>query len=96
MREDADVRPKGYWIGLEISFESDTWHFDIWFQHPDWHKDTTSEWVEKLEDITQEQKLAILTLKEELRAKGEYGVGKKYQSVDVYEKVLNAGESPRQ
>ena len=79
---------KGYWIGLEMNFEDTIWNIDIWYQQSEWRNDKTSEWKEKLDALTESQRIAILTIKEELRAQERYGVSKEYVGVDVYRAVI--------
>lgn len=80
---------KGFWIGLEMDFENEAWNIDIWFQEPAWQNDNTKEWHDRLETLGDIERIAVLRIKEELRAQGRYGVGKKYVGVDVYRAVLN-------
>lgn len=82
-------RPTGYWIAPEINFGKNVWQLDIWFQIPEWNTGNTNSYEGKLSDLNDEQKINILSLKEELMDAGIYGVGKEFQSVDVYDAVLN-------
>ncbi len=87
--QDMKKAIRGYWIGLEMDFEHEIWNIDIWYQKPQWQNDKTAEWKEKLDALTETQRIAILTIKEELRAQGRYGVGKQYVGVDVYRAVID-------
>jgi len=84
-------RPTGYWISPEINFGEHVWELDIWLQIPQWNTGNTEQYATALKDITDEQKVTILSLKETLMKNGIYGVGKEFVSVDVYDGVLNAG-----
>ncbi len=79
---------KGYWISPKIHFGELVWSIDIWLQKPEWHTGNTVKYKDMLQNITDEQRIAILSIKEDLRASDDYGIGKKYQSVDVYDAVL--------
>ena len=81
-------RPKGYWIAPEINFGENVWQLDIWFQIPEWNTGNTNSYEGKLVNLNDEQKVRILSLKKELMGAGIYGVGKEFQSVDVYDAVL--------
>jgi hypothetical protein len=83
-------RPTGYWISPEINFGAHVWELDIWLQLPEWNTGNTNGYETKLANITDDQKITILSLKDELLTKGIYGVGKEFASVDVYDGVLNA------
>jgi len=85
--------PQGYWIGATYVFEDQTWNFDIWYQKAAWQIDETEKWKELLSELTAEQRTAVLELKEALRAQDKYGVGKQYQSVDVYKTVLDSTQN---
>lgn len=63
----------------------------MWFMKPEWNADTTPEYTAKLLHIDDETRIAILTLKNELMEGGLYGVSKEFQSVDVYNAVLEHG-----
>ena len=82
-------RPTGYWISPEINFGKNVWELDIWLQIPEWNTGNTNAYYEKLKNITDEQKITILSLKEKLISDGLYGVGHEFQSVDVYDGVLD-------
>lgn len=82
-------RPKGYWLAPKIQYGENLWNIDIWFQKPEWHTGNTLKYKEALQNISDEKRIAILTLKEELMKNELYGVGKEFQSVDVYEAVLH-------
>ena len=86
----GDQRPTGYWIAPDIVFGDNVWNLDIWFQKPEWYTGNTNSYEEKLASIGDEQKIAILSLKEELINSGNYGIGRKFQSADVYDGVLDA------
>jgi hypothetical protein len=81
----------GYWIGLRFVYKKTDWSIDMWFMKPEWNADTTHEYKEKLADLDDETRVTILTLKNELLEKGLYGVSKEFQSVDVYNAVLEKG-----
>jgi len=87
-RNDDATRPKGFWIGLTILFENTSWNIDIWYQKPEWYTDRSAELFQALSAITEKQRSAILTIKSELQERGVYGVGQRFQSVDVYDAVL--------
>lgn len=82
-------RPTGYWICPLIEINNTTWTIDIWFQKPEWYKPTSPHYQKKLTGLSDEQRITILSLKNELRTVEAYGVGKEFQSVDVYEAVVN-------
>lgn len=90
-RSHDPARPTGYYIGLIIPFKEEEWNVDIWLQQPEWHTDQSLQLAQELMNISMEQRLAILSIKSTLRARDEYGVNKKYQSVDVYRSVLDHG-----
>lgn len=81
-------RPKGYWISPTINFRNNVWKMDIWFQKPEWNTGETNRYAEKLTTLSEEGRISILSLKEALVSEGVYGVGKEFQSVDVYDAVL--------
>lgn len=81
-------RPFGYWVSPDINFGDNVWKLDIWLQKPEWHTGNTNQYAQELLTISDEQRIAILSLKEELIEKNLYGVGKEFLSVDVYEGVL--------
>lgn len=83
-----DGRPHGYWIGVSYILDGEAWNIDIWYQKSEWQVDETAKWIERLSKLSDEQRMTILKLKEELRSQNRYGVGKEYQSVDVYKAVL--------
>lgn len=83
-------RPFGYWVSPSINFGNNVWKIDIWLQKPEWHTGDTNGYEEKLLNINEEKRIAILSLKEELIAKNLYGIGNEFLSVDVYEGVLQA------
>lgn len=82
---------KGYWIGLRFVYKETDWSIDMWFIKPEWNADTTHEYKKRLEDLNDETRITILSLKNELLEKGLYGVSKEFQSVDVYNAVLEHG-----
>lgn len=84
----SEKRPFGYWVSPDINFGDNVWKLDIWLQKPEWHTGDTNRYAEELLTISDEQRIAILSLKEELIEKNLYGVGKEFISVDVYEGVL--------
>jgi hypothetical protein len=45
--------------------------------------------MEELLALPEEKRILILSLKDELRARKIYGVGKDFESADVYEAVLH-------
>lgn len=82
--------PKGYWIGIDIPFENDRWGIDCWLQQPDWGTDQKdSDYPNRLMNLDQSAKDAILAIKYELIRNGTYG--KQYWSSDVYDAVLDHG-----
>jgi hypothetical protein len=81
--------PMGYWIGLDIPFENDRWGIDCWFQQPDWGSEQVNDYAEKLQNLDQSAKDAILAIKYELIRNGTYG--KECLSNDVYDAVLEHG-----
>ncbi len=81
-------RPFGYWVSPDINFGDNIWKLDIWLQTPEWYTGDTNRYAEELVTISDEQRIAILSLKEELIEKNLYGVGKEFISVNVYEGVL--------
>ena len=84
-------RPTGYWLCPEIHFEENTWKLDIWFQIPEWNTGNSNSYEKKLAMLNDEDRISILSLKEELLSKGIYGIGREFQSVDVYDTVLGGG-----
>jgi hypothetical protein len=81
-------RPTGYWIAPDIQYGEHIWNLDIWFQKPEWYTGKTNAFLEKMSNITDEQKILILSMKEEAQAKNMYGIGKEFRSVDIYDGVL--------
>jgi len=81
-------RPFGYWVSPDINFGDNVWKLDIWLQKPEWYTGDTNRYAEELLIISDEQRIVILSLKEELIEKNLYGVGKEFLSEDVYEGVL--------
>ena len=82
---------KGYQISPKIHAGNLEWSIDIWLQQPEWHTGNTIKYKDALTKISDDQQVAILSIKEDLQASGDYGVGKMYQSVDVYDAVLKDG-----
>lgn len=85
----SGVRPMGYWISPEIQFGNNVWTLDIWLQKPEWYTGNTVRYSDELKELDDESRITILLLKEELRNQNKYGVGKDFQSIDVYEGVLH-------
>ena len=83
------LRPKGYWIGIEVPFENDRWGIDCWLQQPDWISGSTDSYADKLKSLEQSGRDAILQIKYDLIRRELYG--KKILSNDVYDAVLNNG-----
>lgn len=81
--------PKGYWIGVDIPFENDRWGIDCWLQQPDWGTDQTDDYADRLANLDQAAKDAVLAIKYELIRNGTYG--KQYLSNNVYDAVLEHG-----
>lgn len=81
-------RPTGYWIAPDIQYGLNTWNLDIWFQKPEWYTGKTNAFFDKMSNITEEQKILILSMKEEAKDLNIYGVGKEFRSVDIYDGVL--------
>ena len=81
-------RPFGYWISPDINFGENVWKLDIWLQKPKWYTGDTNRYSEELLNISDDKRIDILSLKQELIERGLYGVGKEFQSVDVYDGVL--------
>lgn len=84
-------RPTGYWVAPTIHFDDTLWKIDIWLQKPEWHTGNTSRYTDELRALSDEKRITILSLKEQLVTLGLYGVGKEFSSVDVYESVLRGG-----
>lgn len=85
---NSGKRPVGYWISPEINFGENVWKIDIWLQKSDWYTGDTNRYEAELLNASEEKRIAVLSLKEELIEKGLYGIGKEFLSVDVYEGVL--------
>lgn len=83
------TRPTGYWISPEINIGSHVWKLDIWLQKPEWYTGNTHRFADALRALSDEKRLTILSLKEELISKNLYGVGKEFDSTLVYEGVLH-------
>lgn len=88
-RPVASTRPKGYWLSPKIQYGTNLWNIDIWFQKPEWNTGNTLMYKDALEKLSDEKRIIILTLKNELRENDLYGIGKEFQSVDIYEAVLH-------
>lgn len=84
----SSKRPFGYWVSPDINFGNNVWGIDIWLQKPEWHTGDTNRYADELLNASEDKRIAILSLKEELIEKNLYGVGKEFISVDVYEGVL--------
>ncbi len=84
----SSKRPFGYWVSPDINFGNNVWNIDIWLQKPEWHTGDTNRYADELLNASEDKRIAILSLKEELIEKNLYGVGKEFVSVDVYEGVL--------
>ena len=83
--------PKGYWLGIEIPFEGEKWGIDLWFQTHEWAKKFDKDYDDykaKLSGISQEQIVAILSIKYHLIRLGKYGKHN-YMSFNVYDAVLD-------
>lgn len=79
---------RGYWLGIEIGFEDDLWNMDVWFQKPEWKDATQDLYPERFKNISDEIKIAILSIKHALIVSGEYDT--KFFSADVYNAVLDS------
>ena len=86
--------PKGYWLSPKIEYNGVTWLVDIWMISPGEKNTQTDGYKDKLSEITEGQRIAILELKKKLIEEGRYGVGKDFNSADVYDVVLEYPESP--
>lgn len=84
-------RPFGYWISPDINFGNSVWKIDIWLQKPEWYTGDTSRYADELINVSENTRITILSLKEELIKMNLYGVGKEFLSVDVYDGVLRGG-----
>ncbi len=82
-------RPSGYWLCPTLQYGNNEWTVDIWFQKPEWYKDNTQEYLDKLSQLDDEKRNTILALKKELIDAGSYGVGKEFLSVDIYNGVVS-------
>ena len=83
--------PKGYWLGIEIPFEGEKWGIDLWFQTHEWAKKFDKDYDDykaKLSGISQEQIVAILSIKYHLIRLGKYGKNN-CMSFNVYDAVLD-------
>ena len=81
-------RPFGYWVSPDINFGKNVWKIDIWLQKSEWYTGDTNRYADELLKISDDKRITVLALKEELIEKNLYGVGKDFISVDVYEGVL--------
>lgn len=85
--------PKGYWLGIEIPFETDKWGIDLWLQTHEWANKFDEEFDDyktKLSTISKEQIAAILSIKYHLIRLGKYGKPN-FMSFNVYDTVLDKG-----
>ncbi len=85
---DSVKRPFGYWISPDINFGNSVWKIDIWLQKPESHTGDTNRYANELLNASEDRRITILSLKEELIEMNLYGVGKEFVSVDVYDGVL--------
>ena len=82
-RKDRSNFPHGYYVGLRSIEPSGEWKIDMWFGG----KENLGDFDEReLDTITDEQRLAILRLKNEWRAEKAYKDG--VISTDFYKAVL--------
>ena len=81
-------RPTGYWISPTIITDEFVWSCDIWLQKPAWVNPKIYRYDNILVNLPDEKRLSILTLKQELITAGRYGVGKDFESVNIYDAVL--------
>jgi len=81
-------RPTGYWLSPQLNYGQRTWSIDIWLQTGDQYTGATNHYEKLLLELSDESRLVILSLKQELRDKQIYGVGKEFVGADVYEAVL--------
>ena len=81
--------PRGFWIGLEIPFEGESWGIDCWFLKPEWVTINQNLYEERLRNASNEQKDAILLIKHWLITSNTYGKHL-HQSTDVYDAVLDS------
>ncbi len=89
--EHRGDRPTGYWIAPHIVYGEHTWTVDIWFLKPEHYTGKTARYAERLNQIGDEDRIVILSLKEQLIAEGCYGVGKEFESIHIYDAVLDKG-----
>jgi hypothetical protein len=85
--------PKGYWLGIEIPFESEKWGIDLWLQTHEWADkfyEDFDDYKTRLLGISQEQVEAILSIKYHLIRLGKYGKHD-FMSFNVYDAVLDKG-----
>lgn len=87
----TDIRPKGYWLSPKIQYGGNLWSLDIWLQKPAWYTGNTNVYEDALLSLSDEKRITILTLKEELQKNNLYGFGKEFRGFDVYDAVLNSG-----
>jgi len=87
-QDAGNGRPTGYWVSPTIHTADHTWSCDIWMQKPEWVNPKIYRYDNVLANLPDEQRLAILTLKQELITAGRYGVGKEFESVNIYDAVL--------
>lgn len=81
-------RPTGYWVSPTIHTDNFEWSCDIWLQKPAWVNPKIYRYDETLTKLSNKNRLLVLTIKEELITKGRYGVGKDFESVDIYDAIL--------
>lgn len=72
-----------------MHYKEHIWNLDIWFQIPEWNRGNINAYEQKLSELSEEQRITVLKLKEVLLNEGTYGVGKEFLSVDVYNGVLD-------
>ena len=87
--EHPGNRPTGFWLSPKMKFEENIWSIDIWLQKPDWYTGNTNMYMKELLALPEEKRILILTLKDQLRSQKIYGVGKGFESIDIYEAVLH-------
>jgi len=81
-------RPTGYWISPRVHHNEREWELDIWLQQPEWYAPNEPYYQNALQDLSETQRLNILALKRDLIAANQYGVGKAFQSVDIYRTII--------
>ncbi len=88
-RPVTGTRPKGYWLSPKIHYGENLWNLDIWLQKPAWYTGNTNVYEDALLSLSDEKRITILTLKEELQKNNLYGFGKEFRGFDVYEGVIH-------